>query len=161
MINYHIIVEYLAFLFLMHAECRYESKIGQLGVSMVVVERNMEMLDPKQFNCFSESDVRRFRLAVTDNKMLDRIVSDLKTKITAEEFYFWTLIYVNRDIIRLLNTDRRMYYMTHSAWEHTKRRFPKWVKTLSVVESIDNHVFLKSRINPGGKENEKLSCRIK
>ena len=141
MINCNIIVEYLAFLFLMHGEFNGEPLLGQLNGSMVVVERNMEMLDHKQFNCFSSSDIRRFKSAMTNEKARSKIVSDLRSKLSFEQFYFWTFIYVNRDLIRMINFDRRNYYMTVDAWKHVRKKYPKWTKKIVIIDVIGNHIF--------------------
>jgi hypothetical protein len=144
-LNTQLIVEYLAFLMLMFGECRGEPIAGQFKVAQVVMERNMEMLDVKQFNCFSIRDIKSFEYAKRNNKELKKIVGSVYEKLSFEQMYVWTMIYLSKETIRLLNFDRRMYYMTHDAWKHVRIKYPRWVKKLRVVEKIGGHVFLADK----------------
>lgn len=143
--NSHIVVEFLAFLFLMFGECRGESTIGQLRVAQVVAERNMVMLDSQQFSCFTKTDIRRFERAKRDDLVLRQIAQELYEKLSSKQLYVWTMMYLSKEVLVLFNVSRRRYYMTHDALKHVRRKYPKWVGKLEVVEKIGGHVFLTDK----------------
>ena len=143
-------IKYLSFLFLMHGEVRGESLQGQYYVAQVVFERQMDILDTKQFNCFSHNDIFKFNSAMKENSIDKKystiILTNLKNKLTLQQWFVWTMLYVNQDIIYLSNFDNTMYYMTNHAFEIVKVKYHKWVKNnLEKVRVIGNHIFLKDK----------------
>lgn len=140
-------IKYLSFLFLMYGECRGEPLIGQYYVATVAFERNMEILDTKQFNCFSKNDIIMFNKALNSKKYQKILLNNIKNKISIHEFYYWSILYIHKDFIKLLNYDRKYYYMTEKAFKHCKIKYPKWINKINKTNSISNHIFFNRKEN--------------
>ena len=144
-------VKYLLFLNLMFMECRGEPLLGQVYTAQVINERETEeWLDQKQFSCMNKKYQKMFKEAFNNNddNKIDKIIEDLKTKITFDQFYFWSVLYIYRDLNKILNYNDKYYYMTKNAYKTMKKKYGRWIKNETRhVDTVGNHVFLKKRLD--------------
>lgn len=155
LMNTQVLAEFLTFIFLMYGECRGEPIKGQIMVAQVVMERDLDMLAHKQFSCFGKSDLKIFKRAAESASTRKLIINSLKTKVTMNQFVFWTALYINRDLLKLLNFERKNYYMTKKAWEFVRLRHPKWSQTLNKIEVVGDHIFFRGKPIVKKEEKEK------
>ena len=143
-------INYLAFLMLLFGEARGEPIAGQLLVANVALNRKMDVLNYKQFNCFDNKTIKLFKDAENDNDKLIQLTKKVFYTLAFSDLIRWSIWYANKETIQLMDTDESYYYMTIPAYKDCKRKYPRWINSLVKVKTVGNHIFLKDKLT---KEN--------
>lgn len=134
------ITKALAFLLLLHGECRGEPLSGQIAVSNVVFNRGIDSntINYKQFNCFNN---KQLNCAILNNNLtiVSKAVID---NLTIKQMLLYSIIYTNKNLIKLFSDDSIYYYMTPKAYNIIKKKYKKWSLKLKIKKQIGNHIFL-------------------
>ena len=143
-----MLAEYLLFINLMFGECRGEPILGQYYTSQVILTRPQEdWLDKKQFSCISNNllySVKKIKKINTlSNKYTHKLFNSVYDSVNLKTICFWTVLYINADLIRMLNTKDVYHFMTIEAHNKMKKT-SVWYKTKTEkLFTIGNHVFSK------------------
>ena len=132
-----MLAEYLLFMNLMFGECRGEPLVGQYRVSQVILSRHQDdWIDKGQFSCVSNWLKHSIK-----NKHHKKLFNNVYDNIDIGTFCFWTILYVNADLVKLLNTNNIYHFMTINAHNKMKRTSEWYKNKTKVVFITGNHVF--------------------